>query len=150
MYRKGISAIIINSKKEFLLVNLQSFEEKYFAIPGGGIEPSETEEDAVYREIMEELGISKTFLKLISKSNNPLKYKFKEIKLSRDGKKYIGSERIFFGFEFTGTIKDIKICEEEVRNYKWVTLENLKDYLLFECQLEDTIVRIKELFPKLR
>ncbi len=150
MYRKGVSAIIINSNKEFLLVNLQSFEEKYFAIPGGGIEPNETEEEAVYREIMEELGINQTFLKLISKSSNPLTFLFKEVKLNRDGKKFIGSERIFFGLEFTGTIKDIKICEEEVRKYKWVAFENLSDYLLFECQLDDTVVRIKELFPEFK
>lgn len=148
MYRKGVSALIINSKSEFLLVNLQSFEEKYYAIPGGGIEKNETEEAAVYREINEELGISKTFLKLMSKSENPLRYKFKEIKI-REGKSYIGSERIFFGIEFTGLDENIQISKEEVRKYKWVSFENLKDYLLFECQLEDTMIRIKELFPSL-
>jgi ADP-ribose pyrophosphatase YjhB (NUDIX family) len=50
MYRKGVSALIINKNDEFLLVNLKSFEEKYFAIPGGGVEQGETLEDAVYRE----------------------------------------------------------------------------------------------------
>ena len=38
MYRKGVSALIMNKNKELLLVNLMSFEEKYFAIPGGGLE----------------------------------------------------------------------------------------------------------------
>ena len=38
MYRKGVSALIINGKQEFLVVNLKSFEDKYFSIPGGGIE----------------------------------------------------------------------------------------------------------------
>lgn len=43
MYRKGVSSLIINSKQEFLLVNLQSFKEIYFAIPGGGLEEGEDE-----------------------------------------------------------------------------------------------------------
>ena len=42
MFRKGVSAIVINKKNEFLLVNLESFEDKYFAIPGGGVEQEET------------------------------------------------------------------------------------------------------------
>ena len=47
MYRKGVSALIINKNKEFLLVNLESFREEFFAVPGGGIEQRETLENAV-------------------------------------------------------------------------------------------------------
>ncbi len=51
MYRKGVSALILNTKKEFLLVNFNSFEDKYFAIAGGGVEEGESLNVAVYREI---------------------------------------------------------------------------------------------------
>jgi ADP-ribose pyrophosphatase YjhB (NUDIX family) len=51
MYRKGVAALIINDNQELLLVNLISFEEKYFAIHGGGSEKGESLEDTVYREI---------------------------------------------------------------------------------------------------
>jgi len=67
MYRKGVSALIVNNNNEFLLVNLESFEDKYFAIPGGGIEQGETLENAVYREIYEELGIGKKSLQFQQK-----------------------------------------------------------------------------------
>ena len=102
MYRKGVSALIINKDKEFLLLNLESFEEKYFAILGGGLEGDETLEQAVYREIREEVGVEKESLLFVNKSNNPLRFKFKEIKMFRDGKEYEGSERHFFGFNFIG------------------------------------------------
>jgi ADP-ribose pyrophosphatase YjhB (NUDIX family) len=69
MYRKGVSAIIINKKDEFLLVNLESFEDRYFAIPGGGVEQGETLENVVYREISEELNIEKKSLQFIGQSN---------------------------------------------------------------------------------
>lgn len=147
MFRKGVSAIIVNKKNEFLLVNLESFEEKYFAIPGGGVEQGETLEKAVYREIYEELGIKHEDLLFVGQSEKPLRFKFKEIKLNRDGVEYEGSERYFFGFEFTGDESCIKIQEGEIRSYKWVSYENLKSYLLFEDQLKETAEKILELFP---
>ncbi len=146
MFRKGVSALIVNQKNEFLLVNLVSFKEKYFAIPGGGVEQGETLEDAVYREIYEELGVSKNDLQIIGQSDIPLRFKFKEIKLNRDGVEYEGSERYFFGLKFIGNDRDIKLQEGEIRFYKWVPVENLKDYLLFDNQLVETIEKISELF----
>jgi len=150
MYRKGVAALIINNKREFLLVNLLSFEEKYFAIPGGGSEPDESLEDTVHREIKEELGIDRELLELVGKSENPLQFKFKEIKLSRDGIEYEGSEKYFFGFKFLGDDTQIKLQEDEVRSYKWVAYQDLKDYLLFDNQLEDTKEKIGEIFKDIK
>lgn len=146
MYRKGVSALIQNNKKEFLIVNLMSFDPNYYAVPGGGIENGESMEDAVYREIKEELGISKHLLKLVGKNDKPLRFEFKEIKLNRDGNSYSGSERYFFAFSFLGTNSDIRLNEEEVRDYKWVRFDNLKNFLLFENQLQDTLQMINKLF----
>lgn len=119
MYRKGVSALI-NKNDEFLLVNLKSFEDKYFAIPGGGVEQGETLENAVYREIYEELGIGKKSLQFVGQSNIPIKFKFKVIKMTRDDKNYEGSERYFFGFRIVGADDEIHPKEGEVRAYKWI------------------------------
>ena len=144
MYRKGVSAIILNKNNEFLLVNLQSFKEEYFAVPGGGIDEGETFEDAVYREIQEELGLEKDSLALVGKSDEPVIFAFK---LNRGGVEYEGSERHFFGFQFTGNDEEIILQESEVRAYKWIPFNDLKDYLLFDKQLEETSEKIIELFP---
>jgi putative (di)nucleoside polyphosphate hydrolase len=146
MYRKGVSALIINKNNEFLLVNLKSFADKYFAIPGGGIEQEETLEDAVYREIYEELGIGKKSLQFINRSDVPVRFKFRVIKMTRDGKDYEGSERYFFGFRFNGADNEIKLKDGEVRAHKWALFTQLKDYLLFDEQLKNTQEKIKEIF----
>jgi len=146
MYRKGVSALIINRNQEFLLVNLVSFEDKYFAIPGGGAEEGETLEDASYREIEEELGIEKKSLEYIGKGDTPLFFKFKEITMNRNGKEYEGSERHFFGFSFIGSNDEIRLQENEVRSYKWVPFNELGKYLLFDDQLEETSEKIREIF----
>jgi len=149
MYRKGVSALIINNHNQFLLVNLESFKEKFFAIPGGGIEQGETLEDAVYREVHEELGIAKKSLEMEGQSETPVKFKFKVIKLNRDGQDYEGSERYFFGFRFVGSENEIKLQDGEVRAYKWVPLAELKEYLLFDNQLQETMEKIAEIFPSI-
>lgn len=150
LYRKGVSALILNDKNEILLVNLQSFDKEYYAIPGGGIDKGETEEDAAYREIKEELNIDKEFLEEVGKSDNPLRLLFKSGKLKRDGVEYDGMERIFFGFRFKGKNEDIKCQEEEVRQYKWVAFDELNKYLLFENQLEDTVEKLIEIFSEFK
>lgn len=149
MIRKGVSAIILNKKDELLLVNLESFETKYFAVLGGGVEGGETLEDAVYREIEEEVGITKEFLQKVGQSKNSLIFKFKTPKINKEGKEYHGSERYFFGFYFTGD--DTKLCprEGEVRTCKWVSFDNLKDFLLFDNQLGETVEKVLEIFPNL-
>lgn len=149
MYRRGISAIIINKKNEFLLVNLESFEDKYFAIPGGGIESKESLEDAVYRELNEELGIKEKNLQIVGQSDIPVRFKFKVIKMNRDGIEYEGSERYFFGFKFIGDEKMIIPNHGEVRSYKWIAYDKLKNYLLFDNQLQETLEKIKEIFSNL-
>ncbi|MCX6713408.1 MAG: NUDIX hydrolase [Candidatus Vogelbacteria bacterium] len=149
MYRKGVSALIINNHNQFLLVNLESFEEKYFAIPGGGIESKESLEDAVYREIKEELNIEKKSLLLIGKSDLPIMVKFKTIKFNGDGKEFDGMERYFFGFKFIGNKNQIKVRKDEIRAYEWVSFDQLKNYLLFDNQLQETTEKIAEIFTNL-
>jgi len=146
MYRKGVSALIVNKKNEFLIVNLVSFEEKYYAIPGGGLDNGETLEEAIYREIKEELGIDPQSLELIGANKKSLKTTFKFFKIDRQGNEYHGSERYFFAFRFVGSDDDIQLAENEVRAYKWVPFSDLNKYLLFDNQLTDTIEKIKEMF----
>jgi len=147
LFRKGVSALIMNDKNEFLLINLEVFKTHFFAIPGGGLDGNESTEDAVYREIQEELGIARQSLEFVSVCKESLKLLFKTKKLQRDGVEYDGSERYFFGFKFTGGDSEIKLQEGEIRSYKWVSYENLKDYLLFDDQLKNTQEKMLELFP---
>lgn len=148
-FRKGVSALIMNQNQQLLLVNLKSFEEKFYAIPGGGTEEGETLENAVYREIKEELNISRKSLNPIGSCKDPIKLLFKTKKLIRNGVEYTGMERYFFGFIFTGKEDEIILQSEEIRSYKWVGFADLKYHLLFDNQLEETTKKIIELFPTL-
>jgi len=146
VYRQAVSALIINQENELLLVNLVSFAEKYYALPGGGIESQESTQEAIYRELNEELGLDKKSLEMIGVCNEPIRYKFEKKRKFDDGVSYDGSLKICFGLRFIGSDKDIQINPDEVRDYKWIPVEKLADYLLFENQLKDTVEKYAEIF----
>lgn len=144
MYRKGSAALIINNKNQFLLVNLNSFKERYFSIPGGGQEKDETLFETIYRELNEELNIKKEDLELVGESKKALITEYLTPKIS-DGVEYNGSEKYYFGFKYIGD-GNVKANENEVRSCKWVDKKDFKDYLLFDDQTEDTMEKINEIF----
>ena len=56
--RLGCGAAIIDESRIVLVKRKRSPEADHWGLPGGKIEPGERAEDAVVREIMEELGIA--------------------------------------------------------------------------------------------
>ena len=95
------------------------------------------------------MGIKERYLQIVGQSSIPVKFKFKVIKLNRNGIEYEGSERYFFGFKFVGNEKIITPNPGEVRTYKWVVYDEFKSHLLFDNQLQETLEKIKEIFPNL-
>lgn len=78
-FRKGVASIVINTKNEFLLVNLESFKEEFFTVPGGGQDNNEPLIETAYRELKEELNIDKDELELIGSCDNPSTFYFNEV-----------------------------------------------------------------------
>ena len=72
-YRKNVAAIIINKNKKVLLAERSDFPNA-FQFPQGGIDESESEEEAILRELKEELGTNK--FKIVHKSDKTYKYDF--------------------------------------------------------------------------
>jgi len=90
-----------------LLVKPTGSEDRY-DIPGGKIKFNELEQQAIYRECLEEIGLKIKKAKFIGKD------------MTRD-KVY------FLVTEWTG---DIVIQEEEIEKYRWVELNKVQDYYL--------------------
>jgi ADP-ribose pyrophosphatase YjhB (NUDIX family) len=55
--RRGVRAIVLDPDDRILLVRFQHGEETWWAPPGGGVEPGETDEHALERELAEECGL---------------------------------------------------------------------------------------------
>ncbi|MDZ4221720.1 MAG: WecB/TagA/CpsF family glycosyltransferase, partial [Patescibacteria group bacterium] len=57
-YRKNVMAAILNTRNEFLLIRRADSRDEHWQFPQGGVDPGESEEDAVLREVREETGIA--------------------------------------------------------------------------------------------
>lgn len=55
--RQAVRAIIVRDGY-LLVIHRNKFGQEYFTLPGGGIDPGETAEQALYRELQEETGIT--------------------------------------------------------------------------------------------
>jgi len=144
-FRKGAAAVVLNEKNQVLLVNLESFDAKSFTVPGGGQDNDEELLHTAYRELKEELNISKKDLTYVGECDTPLFFSFITPTIKK-GIEYIGSEKYYFGFKFIGEDKSIIPNPGEVRLYEWVKINDLKDYLFFGSQLKDTLSMIKKIF----
>ncbi len=155
-YRKGASAFIINNKKEFLMalaVKKNPTDPDYWKIPAGGIEENETQEEGLYREMNEELGLERSDFTIIAKSKFVDKYTWpKEVserKFKKTGIWYDGQERCVFICKLTNPNFKFKLQEEEVADVKWFNKNNYKPIILFPIQVEfmqNVIAEFKEYF----
>jgi len=66
---KRVCAIIIKDNKILLMRRIKDGQE-YFVFPGGGIKENESEEDAIIREVKEELSLDAKIDKLLFQIEN--------------------------------------------------------------------------------
>lgn len=125
-YRKNVVGFITNQNNEFLVISPQWKSYLGWTIPQGGVEKSEKYEDAVLREMAEELGTTKDKFKIIKKIENFNTYKWP--KWARLMKGYKGQKQTLFFLKFLGEEIDISVAKsKEIKDYKWVRKENLEN-----------------------
>ena len=131
-YRKCVGMIILNNNKEILLGRRLDHPSGYWQMPQGGIDDSENPKDAVWREMLEEIGTNKA--KLIKISNQWINYDIpsKTLKTLPWGHKYIGQTQKWFAFHFLGEDNDINVRTDnpEFSEWKWATMDSIVDSIV--------------------
>ena len=131
-YRKCVGMMILNTNKEILVGRRLDHPSGYWQMPQGGIDENENPKEAVWREMMEEIGTNKA--KLIKVSNQWINYDIppETLKTLPWGHKYIGQRQKWFAFDFLGEDEDINVGTDnpEFSEWKWARMDSIVDSIV--------------------
>ncbi|PPR47931.1 MAG: RNA pyrophosphohydrolase [Alphaproteobacteria bacterium MarineAlpha5_Bin9] len=130
--RKCVGIMLINSKKQIFVGKRIDHPSGFWQMPQGGIDNTENAEQAVWREMMEEIGTNKASIIKISKKWINYKIPKETLKTLPWGKKYIGQTQKWFAFNFDGEEKDINIKTKnpEFSDWKWSDYKDIIDEIV--------------------
>lgn len=139
-YRQSVYALLIKNDK---ILMVQKKSNSLWDFPGGGIDPGETIEQAITREISEELGTQNIKIIHNGKTTNKYDWPEKEVQkhFDKTGILRKGQEQNFVIVQFNGQDSDIKLQEDELLSYKWVPVSELKLNMSYQDQY-DTVIKV--------
>ena len=120
-YRPNVASVIINKDNKILWA--KRVDEDNWQFPQGGIQKGETPEQAMYREVYEEVGLKKNSFEILGRSADWLKYDVPErfVKTYWQGR-YKGQKQIWFLLKFIGSDDLINLNlhdSPEFDDWKW-------------------------------
>lgn len=136
-YKPTVSAIIFNADNKVLITHNKSHGTNFWKFPQGGVEKNESLEQAILRELEEEL--NSTSFRILEKCN--LEYKYDWPEEIQEKKGFIGPSLNFFVLRCTDE-KSLKPDEEELDGIKWVELNTLSSLFSSLPEFQKTITRL--------
>ena len=131
-YRKCVGIMILNNNKEILVGRRLDHPSGYWQMPQGGIDDNENPKEAVWREMLEEIGTNKA--ELIKISNQWINYDIpsETLRTLPWGDIYIGQTQKWFAFLFLGEDNDINVGTDnpEFSEWKWTRMDSIVDSIV--------------------
>ena len=121
-YRANIGIVITNEKKQILLA--KRYKQDAWQLPQGGIDKGETELEALYRELEEEVGLAPKQVSLLAKTPKWLRYELPMEHIRRKQKPTcIGQKQVWYLLKLVSNDSDISLSlhnKVEFDDWKWV------------------------------
>ena len=120
-YRPNVAIVILNDNDKVLWE--KRVAEDAWQFPQGGINEGESIEEAMYRELMEEVGLGPDHVKILGKTKDWLRYEVPKQWVRRDGaSRYKGQKQIWFLLKFVGNDSDVLLTNSdkpEFDSWRW-------------------------------
>lgn len=124
-YRSGIVAIVLDGKSQVLLGHSASYDSSwrkgYWEFPQGGVLPGESEEQALLRELKEEIGTDR--VEILAKSTSHYHYDWR-----KEHRGQHGQEQRYFLVRLVGA-PELVPDPKEFTALRWVSWESLRKML---------------------
>ena len=141
-YRLGVGIMLFNRLGEVFVAKRIDMISEAWQMPQGGVDAHETEEEAAWRELREETGVTRA--RLLAKSRDMLRYDLPDDLVPKIwGGKYRGQEQRWFALQFEGADAEINIATEEPEfsEWKWVRMEEVPALIVpFKRELYQKLV----------
>lgn len=133
-FRPNVGIILANQKNEVFWG--KRIREHAWQFPQGGIKRGESPEQAMYRELQEEIGLLDTHVSVIGRTRNWLRYEVPERWVRREWRgHYKGQKQIWFLLRLTGRDSDIDLRASGHPEFDawrwndfWVPLESVIEF----------------------
>ena len=121
-YRPNVGIILTNA--EGMLLWARRIRQNSWQFPQGGICANETPEQAMYRELEEEIGLEAQHVELLGSTGNWLRYRLPKQYIRRNQKPVcIGQKQVWFMLRLVGGESDICLdsnAKPEFDEWRWV------------------------------
>ncbi|MBX9630430.1 MAG: RNA pyrophosphohydrolase [Burkholderiales bacterium] len=133
-YRPNVGIILVNARNEVFWG--KRVREHAWQFPQGGIKPGETPEKAMYRELMEEVGLDPSHVRILGRTRDWLRYDVPKHWVRREGRsQYRGQKQIWYLLRLVGRDCDVCLRRSEKPefdawrwNQYWVPLDSVIDF----------------------
>lgn len=107
-YRANVGIIVCNNHKKVLWAKRAN--EDAWQFPQGGINEGESPEEAMFRELKEEVGLDPSNVEIIARTKDWLRYDVPKNWIRRDWRdRYKGQKQIWFLLRLTGKDSDVSL-----------------------------------------
>ncbi|AFL68728.1 RNA pyrophosphohydrolase [Sulfurospirillum barnesii] len=131
-YRPNVAAVVVSSKYPFqceLFIASRSDIDGAWQFPQGGIDAGETPEEALFRELEEEIGTGD--VEIIAEFPEWLQYDFPQ-KIAQKMYPFDGQSQKYFLVRLKQEAKiNLATKEPEFCDFKFVTLEEVFDFITY-------------------
>ncbi|PHM39889.1 RNA pyrophosphohydrolase [Xenorhabdus mauleonii] len=122
-YRPNVGIVICNRQGQVLWA--RRYGQHSWQFPQGGINPGESPEQAMYRELFEEVGLSRKDVRVLASTRNWLRYKLPKRLVRWDTKPVcIGQKQRWFLLQLQCNEADINVQRSntpEFDGWRWVS-----------------------------
>jgi putative (di)nucleoside polyphosphate hydrolase len=132
-YRPNVGIIICNEKNQLLWAKRTGMDAWQF--PQGGVKPDEPLEQAMYRELAEEVGLTSDDITILGQTEDWLKYVFGGNKTTKSGETYTGQKQVWFLLRLQSDEDSIKLDNTEHPEFDewrwvdfWYPLDHIVDF----------------------
>lgn len=121
-YRSNVGIMLCNEKQQLLWA--RRIGQNAWQFPQGGVDPEEQLEEAMFRELNEEIGLSETQVKIVARTRDWLRYQLPNNLLRHESMPLcIGQKQIWFLLLLRTNEEQVKLDvsdQPEFDQWRWV------------------------------